>query len=521
MNGLLTFNDGAGTVIENGTITTQSLSLNNILATLPTATVNLWSNFTTGVLNIGNSLTSGYVNIGNKCNVYINSNGTTEETIISPNVIANAICSLGSSANTNYVGNIEIIGSQINSKDKTKIIDIGNELTLGYVRIATDIIQVMVSSFTFLGKSLQAGTSGTINLFTTLTSGTLNFGNGGNINIGSALTGSLIQIDQNGLDNQVIISPQQSATGVVNVGSGGTTSIKGFITNVGVNATTNSIVNIGGTGTGSTINLGSSNKNVNVGSSATTVNVGSSATTLNVGNSATNINVNTTGTGTTNVGSISCNTNVNGDIVSIGNNSNQIYIGNQTRTTVINGNNAIVCNNTTTTVPSYVEVGSYAPNCFLDFHSGGYGVDVDFDARIFCDATNTTTAGTGLLTLQGGNLRLQGSSIRLIDGGLRFDKGTLNSGSWVPQCGVQPLQVLNVPAGGNVQQTVAFGYTFSANPYITATIIIGAVSSVTDSLLITIYDVTTSNFKVNIKNTTGTATGSNTWGYHYIAWAPY
>ena len=46
MNGLLTFNDGAGTVIENGTITTQSLALNKIDA-VPigfTTVVNLWNN---------------------------------------------------------------------------------------------------------------------------------------------------------------------------------------------------------------------------------------------------------------------------------------------------------------------------------------------------------------------------------------------------------------------------------------------------------------------------------------------
>jgi hypothetical protein len=52
-----------------------------------------------------------------------------------------------------------------------------------------------------------------------MASGTLNIGKGGNINIGQATTGSLIKIDQNGLDTQVIISPQQGASGKVEIGS--------------------------------------------------------------------------------------------------------------------------------------------------------------------------------------------------------------------------------------------------------------------------------------------------------------
>lgn len=44
MNGILSFNDGQGTIIENGSITVNSINLNNILAAITTASCSLWSN---------------------------------------------------------------------------------------------------------------------------------------------------------------------------------------------------------------------------------------------------------------------------------------------------------------------------------------------------------------------------------------------------------------------------------------------------------------------------------------------
>jgi hypothetical protein len=116
-----------------------------------------------------------------------------------------------------------------------------------------------------------------------------------------------------------------------------------------------------------------------------------------------------------------------------------------------------------------------------------------------------------------------GYGTRFFNGGIGFDKGSLTPGTrgWVPTCGVKSLTNSPLNAGTNVQQAVSFGTTFSANPYVTATILIETINTPVDSLLITIYGVSTTGFNVNIKNTSGSSTGSSRWGYHWMAWGPY
>lgn len=170
MNGLLTFNDGAGTVIENGTIKTQSLSLNNIIANLPTVVVNLWSNFTTGTANLLTNLTSGTINLGN-----------TTVSIV--------------------VGAITFVGNSIQTGLPLATLNLFSNYNGPSVNFLTGFI------------------TGTMNICTGLTSGTLNIGRGSNINIGSASSGLLLKLDGNGLSNQVFISPQAGASGTVKVGT--------------------------------------------------------------------------------------------------------------------------------------------------------------------------------------------------------------------------------------------------------------------------------------------------------------
>lgn len=170
MNGTLSFNDGSGTIIENGTITTQSIALNNIPASLPTLIVNLWSNFTSGTANLLTGLTSGTINFGNS----------------TVSIVVGAITFVGNSIQTG--------------------------LPLTTLNLFSDFNGPNVNFLTgFL--------SGTINICTSLTSGTLNIGSGSNINIGSASTGMSLNLDGNGLNNQVFISPQAGATGTVKIGS--------------------------------------------------------------------------------------------------------------------------------------------------------------------------------------------------------------------------------------------------------------------------------------------------------------
>ena len=59
MNGAITIDDGGGTQILNGNITTTSLSLNNILKSTTASAYTLWSNVVSGVIKIGSQTQSG------------------------------------------------------------------------------------------------------------------------------------------------------------------------------------------------------------------------------------------------------------------------------------------------------------------------------------------------------------------------------------------------------------------------------------------------------------------------------
>jgi hypothetical protein len=61
MNGIITYDDGAGTVIADGTITTTSLSLNNILASSTATAYKLWSNIVSGTVKIGSQVQDGLI----------------------------------------------------------------------------------------------------------------------------------------------------------------------------------------------------------------------------------------------------------------------------------------------------------------------------------------------------------------------------------------------------------------------------------------------------------------------------
>ena len=72
LNVIITYDDGSGTVTENGTIITNNLALNTISAEYPTKYCNIWetntgvtnySSWATGTINVGNGST-GNVNIG-------------------------------------------------------------------------------------------------------------------------------------------------------------------------------------------------------------------------------------------------------------------------------------------------------------------------------------------------------------------------------------------------------------------------------------------------------------------------
>ena len=177
MNGLLTFNDGAGVVIENGTIIAPNLAINNILASVITASCSLWSNvvgvvniaianFTTGIVSIAGQasqiniggLASQFIYIGSATNntqvgnmrfisgqIYPNAgqnmvigfgspsaltyNASNNNTTIGDGQTASNTLTLGTSTNVNTIGNIKITGNAITSTITTNDIGIYQDAT--------------------------------------------------------------------------------------------------------------------------------------------------------------------------------------------------------------------------------------------------------------------------------------------------------------------------------------------------------------------------------------------------------
>lgn len=577
MNGLLVFNDGAGTVIENGVITTEAINLDNIYATSPSETVSLWNNLTGGTALImtklisgsiywGTLLSSGYIFIGNTA---------TNIQVGMFYFINDSIQKL-----PGYTSSINLFNDQFT----TGTINFANNMTSGTINLGSSLVSMVLGSFTFLGTSIQAGTSGTFNFFTNITgsstvnlfsnmpSGTFNIGKGGNINIGQATTGSLIKIDQNGLDTQVIISPQQGPTGNVFIGSNSNNNRIGNLNIVNNTINPNTA--------GQTVNLGTINTTTaNFATGATTTTIG--GTTCNVGNQNAGVNYQlnlgtngiTTGTNRVNIGVTNTDTVINGGGVTLGLNTTggffwpsflRLGSGGDTIDLFFRGASATLNNTYETLIKSYsgsiwsanaqglqqtycgqqemIYNGSFTPRNLSTFNgsgrsyysgSGGNGAEnataisgyapyggIQFGG---CGSSNakgfSSTWGASMVTYPGYGTRFKNGGISFDNSNLTYSIG--NDRGWVPISGVQSLQNLPIGGNGNVQQAISYGRTFSANPFVTATMLMENINSATDALTITIYNVTTTGFNVNIHNNLGGSTGSNRWGYHWIAWAPY
>lgn len=144
MNGTLSFNDGSGTIIENGTINAQSIAINNIPAVLPTPSVSLWNNLVTGNALIMTSITSGTIYIGNSAisiasgaftffsnsiqtsltstiNLFTTYTGTTAN--LFTGMTTGGTLNIGSSTNTNKIGSLFINDNQISANGITILRD--------------------------------------------------------------------------------------------------------------------------------------------------------------------------------------------------------------------------------------------------------------------------------------------------------------------------------------------------------------------------------------------------------------
>ena len=104
MNGIITIDDGAGTVIEDGIITTNGLKTNNILAEYVNQACSIFSNITSGIIQIGSSTVSSIINLGR----YITISDSTIDSSLAINIGAVASSGINLGRGSGYVRSLSI-----------------------------------------------------------------------------------------------------------------------------------------------------------------------------------------------------------------------------------------------------------------------------------------------------------------------------------------------------------------------------------------------------------------------------
>lgn len=222
MNGVLSFNDGQGGILENGTITVNEIDTNNIKAAQPSMGCSLFSNivggisvilgntlsyiqvpgifsantirtYTAGVVNLYTDVTSALFNIGT------NSTGTIQ---------------IGNTTNINTVGAVNFQANNITTSGSSGTANILNNLTTGAINMGTGLLSGRlltlgntantnkIGGINIINQSIEAvstGSSSTASLFGTSTLGIINIASGltsgGQINIGNPSgTGGVVSI---------------------------------------------------------------------------------------------------------------------------------------------------------------------------------------------------------------------------------------------------------------------------------------------------------------------------------------
>ena len=216
MNGLLTFNDGAGTIIQNGTITVNQIDTNNINASQPSSGCSLFSNiiggisvilgntlsyiqvpgifsantiqtYTTGVVNLYTDITSSLFNIGT------NSTGTIQ---------------IGNTTNTNQIGAVTFQANNITTSGVSGTANILNNITTGALNMGTGLLATKILT---LGNTANTNKIGGINIVNqaidSASSGTASlFGSSSlsNINIGTGSSTTQMQIGSSSTANTTV-----------------------------------------------------------------------------------------------------------------------------------------------------------------------------------------------------------------------------------------------------------------------------------------------------------------------------
>jgi len=180
MNSIIVLSDGAGTTIENGVITTntvnlQNLNINEIQGILPADNITLYTD-TTGTVDLGGLTNTalninGYdtnINAGNNCNIsttndtiILSNNDTSITSINNTNIIAVADLIMDASANTRIGDNS--VTTYINGQTlelgnilSTNNINLGNTSGTQYLNVNSKVFTGLYSGFASGSIDMQA-----------------------------------------------------------------------------------------------------------------------------------------------------------------------------------------------------------------------------------------------------------------------------------------------------------------------------------------------------------------------------
>lgn len=256
MNGIITFDDGAGTVIEDGAITTDNFSTENFEATtiktndlqsiLPADTPDLYTS-TTGDITLGGS---GRINLGTNRLYTTGSNllNTTAGATVDLLTTTTNTIEIGKNGRINLGNNrFYILSDDLKHNDPAKPIELFTTTTADITLGQGGFINLGLNRFIVSGTDIYHKTAATaVNLFTNAT-GAIQLGGTGKINLGG--TTKLYVLGSDLLHNTpaTAVSLLNTTTGDITLGGTGKINLGNILS---VNGNT-----IGSTGSGNTINM--------------------------------------------------------------------------------------------------------------------------------------------------------------------------------------------------------------------------------------------------------------------------
>jgi hypothetical protein len=480
MNGVITISDGQGTVIENGVITTTAITLNNLIASVTTATCGLWQNLVgTQAITLGTAT--------NPLRTPYNASGTTDVVnyITMFNYVATRVTDLLSSSNT-WIG-------------------IYNKFS-GY--ISTDFIYCYT-------------TSGEKRLFTDATSnaiiniGTTNTATVNVCDVSISKSGTTLNMNPNTNCNTWNIGTSATTQNIMNIGtyaSGGTnqignttnTNVVGLIKTVGSNITHN---------TGGDIGIGQNSGTSNG------VFIGNSTNLNSIGGFNVNKNGVSLGSACANIDTSS----VGADMTIGYSNTKNIWIGNTAQTGGVCTIKSFVLSLTSLTGTggdfffrlgtAFQNLNSQLGTSSIQFASNTTVGKKEIDVVV---TSGTVSGGGGLYLYTNDNTSLitntvsllmsiyRGEGLQILTGGICFDKGNLtkansNTGYFI-QTGTATMPN-NVNSNTRKELTVTFPVAFSAIPNVVATnAYYNASLTNANKGLVSVGNITVSTFVLMIYN---------------------